>query len=398
MKVAIINGSDFGSTGKISLDIMNYVESKDNNKCILFVSNKRTDKSNVDCIDRNKILKMINRFTVKIFGSDCFRSFINTKRLIKKLKRGKFDLIHIHTLHGYYINLSMLSKFIQRHKIPVIWTLHDNWIFTGRCASIPEKCKMIYKECEKCDFKNEYPRTIFDRAHHFFLKKQKIIQSFDKIVFVSPSKWNLNCGSENTLKYKQKIVINNGIDLSVFHPTTSNLRETYNINDKFVILCVAYPWSEAKGITYINRLAEELDPSKYAILMIGVEENIITHHNIIRINPIYNQNELAKYYSIADVFLSPTLADNYPTVAMEAISCGCPVVIFDIGGTSEIVSKDVGILVSKGDYEGLKNAVINVYNQPFDRKKCAGKAKIFSKEYMLSQYYELYKLIIKKDR
>ncbi len=390
MKIAIINGSDFGSTGKIAIDIMDYVESQSNICCTLFTSNKKTKKENVICIDDNKLIKNINRIIVKIFGSDGFRSIFNTKKLIKKLKKEKFDLIHIHTLHGYYINLPLLFRHIKKEQIPVILTLHDNWIFSGRCACIPETCKMFNKECLKCEYKSIYPRTFFDCAHHYFRKKHRIINGLDNIVFISPSKWNLNYREATTLNEKKMIVINNGIDLSIFHPTKSDLKEKHNICNKFIILCVAYPWSNAKGLNYINKLASEIDPNIFTIVMIGIEDNIETHESIIRIPPIYDQNELAKYYSMSDVFLSPTQADNYPTVAMEAISCGCPVVFFDVGGTSEIVTKDVGILIEKNDYDAMKNAIIDLYNHPIKREDCIKNAYRFDKTNMLKQYLKLY--------
>lgn len=397
MRIAIINGSDFGSTGKIAIDIMNYVESQANINCTLFTSNKKTNKENIICIDSNKLIKKINRIIVKIFGSDGFRSIINTKRLIRKLKKEKIDLIHIHTLHGYYINMPLLFEYIKKEQIPVIWTLHDNWIFSGRCACIPETCEMFQKECLKCEYKKIYPRTFFDCSHHYFIKKHRIINSINNITFVSPSKWNLSYREHSTLKKKKMIVINNGIDLSIFHPTSSDLREKLNICDKFIILCVAYPWSNAKGLHYINKLSSEIDSHIFSIVMVGVEENIETHENIIRIPPIYDQNELAKYYSMSDVFLSPTLADNYPTVAMEAISCGCPVIFFDVGGTSEIVSKDVGVLIEKNDYNAIKNAIINLYNNPIKREDCIKNAYRFDKTNMLRQYLDLYKSMMKEE-
>lgn len=396
MKVVVINGSDFGSTGKISLDIINYVSSKGNIDCDFYVSNKRTNLDNVFCIDNNKIIKLINKIIVKIFGSDGFRSFINTRKFIRKLKKEKIDLIHIHSLHGYYINMKMLFKFIENNKIPVIWTLHDNWVFTGRCAFVPLNCEKYKTECKKCRHLKLYPRTFIDRANHYYKLKQKTILSLSNLVFVSPSKYNADMRLGTPLENTKMLVINNGINLDIFHHLHSTLRQKYNLENKFVILCVAYPWSDGKGLQYINKLAGELDPNIFKILMVGVTENVETHPNIIRIAPIYDQTELSKYYSMADIFLTPSFADNYPTVAMESLSCGCPVVGFNVGGIKEIVSNDVGIIVPKGDYEKLKAAVLKMYNQPINREICIDYSQKFSKLNMVHKYYELYISMTKK--
>lgn len=395
-KIVVINGSDFGSTGKISLEIISYVQSHGEVSCDFLVSNKKTNFSNVFCIDNNKVIRIINKIIVKVFGSDGFRNIYNTRKIINSLKKEKIDLIHIHSLHGYYINFPMLFKFINKNKIPVIWTLHDNWIYSGRCAFIPEKCFLYKDGCKKCKYHKIYPRTIFDRANYYYKRKHKILKNTSKIIFVSPSKWNANLRYGTFLENHEFVVINNGIDLSKFSPTKSNLRHELNIDKKFVILCIAYPWNQSKGLNYINQLAEELDTSKFVIVMVGVDDQVITHQNIIRIGPIFVQEELAKYYSMADVFLSPTTADNYPTVAMESISCGCPVIFFDAGGIKEIVGEEVGILVPKNDYEGIKNAVLSMYINPFSRETCIDYSKRYDKEHMLQKYYDLYMSMIEK--
>ncbi|MCH5180308.1 MAG: glycosyltransferase [Erysipelotrichales bacterium] len=394
--IAVINGCDFGSTGTISSQIINYISNKMPLDFTIYVSDKRTNNEKVVDINKNKFLKQINRIAVKIFGDDGFRNKANTKKLLKILKNSMPDLIHIHNLHGYYINMPMLLDFTQKNNIPVIWTLHDNWVFTGRCAFVPTDCPNFKNQCKSCSHLKSYPKTFFDKAHKYYGIKKNLFEN-KNIVFVSPSQWNKDLAKESLLAQARVEVINNGIDLTAFYPRQSNEKKVaMGVSDRFVILCAAYPWTERKGLSYINKLAAELDSSKFAIVMVGVTDDVETNENIIRHPRVSNQNELAEFYSMADVFLTPTKGDNYPTVDMESLACGTPVISFDTGGTKEIVVSDVGVVVPQDDYDGLKESIYKIYENPISKDKCYDYAKRFDKNLMLEAYLKLYMEMLKE--
>ena len=394
-KIYVINGYDFGSTGSISLDIINFCKLNRNIDFKFYASNRETNLSfNIDLF--HGIYKKFNNLLTKIDGSDGFRNKIVTKLIINDIKLFKPDLLHFHNLHGYYINIPMILNFAKEQNIPIVWTLHDNWLFTGRCAVIPCNCIEIDKKCLNCRFKKKYPFSIFDFANKYYLKKEKMIKSINNICFVSPSIWNKNLAEKYLLAHKSIRVINNGINLNVFKPIKSDIREKLNLQNKFVILCVAYPWSKDKGLLIINELASKLD-DRFQILVIGLTDKNETHAKILRHERISSPIELAKYYSMADVFLTPSVGDNFPTVDMEALACGTPVISFDVGGTKEIVTEDVGWVVKKGDIDALEKSIYSAYNHPISKTKCLEYAKKFDKIEMCKKYLALYDEMIKAN-
>lgn len=394
-KIVVINGTDSGSTGTIALEIANYVSSNIQTDYVLFTSDKKTKEKRVIQIN-DGLSKKINRFLVKVDGSDGFRNNQSTKKLIQHIKNIKPALIHIHNIHGYFLNMPMLMAFIESTNIPLVWTLHDNWLFTGRCATIPRDCDGLKTNCEKCKFKKLYPWTFFDFSKKFFKKKLNALSLISNVTFVSPSQWNKTIAEQSLImKNKKIIVINNGIDLNVFnYKNVTHLREKYYLENKFIVFCAAFAWSEEKGLSYVNEIAEKLDKNKFAVIMAGATKNIKTSKNVIRLPIITSSNKMAELYSLANVFLTPTLCDNYPTVDMESLACGTPVVTFDTGGAKEIVNANVGRVVKQGDIEGLYNAIIDLYNNPIDRDYCRQYAMRFSKTLMLDKYLELYKELI----
>ena len=396
-RIYVINGSDFGSTGSISWNIINYCQKNANMVFRFYVSNKKKDNDISFVLkEAQGLCKKINNIITKIDGSDGFRNKKSTLHIIEDIKRFNPDLIHFHTLHGYYINLPMILNYAQKQNIPIVWTLHDNWLFTGRCACIPVNCTEIEKKCLHCHFKNKYPFALFDFANKYYLKKEKMINDYKNICFVSPSLWNKSIGQSLLLKNSRVEVINNGIDLNIFKPTKSNIRKKLNLQNKFVILCVAYPWSNDKGLGVINELASRLN-EKFQIIMVGLTDDIKTNKKILRHERINSQIELVKYYSMADVFLTPSVGDNFPTVDMESIACGTPVISFDVGGTKEIVTNEVGWIVNKGDIYALEKSINEAYEHPIPKSVCSSYAKRFDKNNMCKRYLDLYHEMINKS-
>lgn len=283
----------------------------------------------------------------RLDGRAGFHSKVATKRLLKRLDEIKPDVVHLHNLHGYFINIEMLFNWLAEHSCKVEWTLHDCWAFTGHCAHFTYvKCAQWQSHCaysEKCPQLNAYPKTICKKScARNFDDKRRLFTSIspERMKLITPSQWLEGLVRQSFLKECEVEVRHNEIDLTVFRPTPSDFRERYGIGDRFMILGVASPWTERKGLCDFIRLARDLDGEKYAIVLVGLSKWQIEElpRGVIGLMRTDSRRELAEIYSAADVFFNPTLEDNFPTVNLEAEACGTPVVSYDTGGCAETIT------------------------------------------------------------
>lgn len=316
----------------------------------------------------------------RIFDSCGFESKDATFKFLKKLDYIKPDIVHLHNLHGYYINIELLFKYFKTHKnIRVIWTLHDCWSFTGHCAHFQyENCKKWKTYCYDCPRTHLYPKAYIDRSTHNYYKKKELFYGLSNLELVVPSKWLANLVQQSFLNNYPIRIINNDIDTQIFYPTQSNILKKYNLNDKRIILGVASQWKQRKGLEFFIQLSKKLS-QKYQIVLIGVsaKEKKNLPSNILGIERTENQKELAKWYSAAYVYLNPTLEDNYPTTNLEAASCGTPVLTFNTGGSFES-TLGYGMIVNETLDENLLDSL---ENKSFKKKKMMD---------MRKKYLELY--------
>ena len=285
----------------------------------------------------------IHGIKTRIFDNVGFNSKKATIDFLEKVKEYDPDVIHLHNLHGYYINIEILFNYLKEANKKVIWTLHDCWAFTGHCAYFDYiGCEKWKKRCYNCPQKNSYPSSkIFDNSESNYQKKKKLFTGIKDLTIVTPSKWLAGLVKESFLGEYRIKVINNGIDTEIFKPTASNFRKEYNIGNKKVILGVANIWTERKGYKYFEKLAKELDSNKNQIVLVGkMNKNQIKSmpKEIIWIKQTNNAKELAKIYTAADIFFNPTLEDNYPTVNLESLACGTPIITFNSGGSPEVIT------------------------------------------------------------
>lgn len=323
----------------------------------------------------------------------CF-SHLGTYLFLRKLKKIKPDVIHLHNLHDSYINLSMLFKFIKKHNIKTIWTLHDCWSFTGKCAYFDMvNCEKWKRNCHHCPQLHTYPISKVDKTAKMYKLKKKWFTGVKNMTIVTPSKWLADLAKESYLKDYPVMVINNGIDLSVFKPIESDFRKQYNIEDKFVLLGVASPWDKRKGLDAFIELSKRIDDT-YKIVLVGLSKEQIASlpENIIGIERTSNQAELAQIYTAADVFVNPTREDNFPTVNLEALACGTPVITFNTGGSGESLDETCGRVVPCDDVEETKAAIEDICkNRLFGKDKCINRSKNYDKVKKFNEYIDLYK-------
>lgn len=404
MRIVQINGGAKGSTGKIMMGIAEVARAQGHEvMCASPITTTNRDAGE-DC-GYYRIgtfnSRRVNVALARITGfNGCF-AWLETYKLLKKIDEFKPDIIHLHNLHDSYINLSMLFSYIKKHNVPTVWTLHDCWAFTGQCPHFTiVKCDKWKAGCHNCPQYKEYPASLYDNTKKMWQLKKKWFTGVKNMTIVTPSEWLAGLARESYLKQYPIEVINNGIDLNVFKPTHSNFREQYGIpGDKYIVLGVSFAWGYRKGLDCFVEMAEKLG-EQYQIVLVGTDDEIDKNlpHNIISIHRTQNQKELAEVYSAADVFVMPTREENYPTVNMEAIACGTPVVTFDTGGSPEMLDDKTGIVVDANDIEATKKAIKEIC----EKKRCNDEeyivaySKNFDMKKRFAEYIELYANVLEE--
>lgn len=404
MRIVQINGGAKGSTGKIMMGIAEVARAQGHEvMCASPITTTNRDAGE-DC-GYYRIgtfnSRRVNVALARITGfNGCFAWF-ETYKLLKKIDEFKPGIIHLHNLHDSYINLPMLFSYIKKHNVPTVWTLHDCWAFTGQCPHFTMvKCDKWKAGCYGCPQYKEYPASLYDNTKKMWQLKKKWFTGVKNMTIVTPSEWLAGLARESYLKQYPIEVINNGIDLNVFKPTHSNFRKQYGIpGDKYIVLGVSFAWGYRKGLDCFVEMAEKLG-EQYQIVLVGTDDEIDKNlpHNIISIHRTQNQKELAEIYSAADVFVMPTREENYPTVNMEAIACGTPVVTFDTGGSPEMLDDKTGIVVEANDIEATKKAIKDIC----EKKRCNDEeyivaySKNFDMKKRFAEYIELYANVLEE--
>jgi len=392
MRILEINTVNFGSTGHIMLRIADLARSEGHEAICSFYArrNKPADKNTIYI--GNKISHNLHKKFSKYTGYNGRLSVISTWNFLRKVKKFNPDIIHIHNLHDRFINVPMLFKFIKKNNIKVIWTLHDCWSFTGQCVHFTiAGCDKWKTGCHDCPQIHVYPASNVDRTKKMWELKRQWFTGVKDMTIVTPSVWLSNLVKESYLKDYPVKVINNGIELSVFKPTESDFRAKNDLDGKFIILGAASIWEKRKGIDVFIELAKRLD-GRFKIVLVGTndEDDKILPDNIISIHRTSNQKELAEIYSAADLFFNPTREENYPTVNMESIACGTPVMTFKTGGSPEIIDDKTGVVV-EDNIDAIEQKILSIYEtRPFKPEDLEARAKGFSADDKFAQYLRLF--------
>lgn len=414
MNIVSINTTHRGSTGKIMLAISDYAR-QHGNTAVTFSTTSITISPKK--LKLSKPEKLPNILGHNYYGgyysnlkhicigilsgkNGCF-SHRATRKLIAQINAIHPDLIHLHNIHGFCLNIPMLFSYFKKQQIPVIWTLHDCWSFTGRCAYFDmAQCDRWKTGCGECRIaKNEYPASYIDRSAWMWEKKKTWFSNLPSLVLVTPSRWLAALVGESFLGQYPIRVIHNGIDLNVFRPTEGDFRRRYRIPDSMpILLGVSFSWGIRKGIDVFQKLAERLK-DEMQIVLVGTTDAVdaTLPDHVITIHRTDSQKELAELYSAADVFVNPTREDNYPTVNMEAIACGTPVVTFDTGGSPEALGDDCGIVTPQDDLDALMEAIRRILADPEPwRRACLCRAKEFDQNDRYAEYLELFQSVCTK--
>lgn len=328
----------------------------------------------------------------RIFDTEGLESKGPTKRLISQIDFFKPDVIHLHNIHDHYLNYKLLFEYLNNTNIKVVWTFHDCWAFTGHCFHfITKNCSKWINECNKCPLVHEYPNTLFDRSKKNFALKKELFSANKNLTIVACSDWLGDFVRKSFFKEKRIEVIHNGTDLSIFRPL-NNLRKSEDFN----IIGVSSVWDDKKGLYDIFKLRKILDDN-YRITLVGLSKKQVKQlpKGILGIERTQNVQELVKLYSDSDVLINPTYADNFPSVNIESLASGTPVITYKTGGSPEAIDGKTGIVVAQGDIKSLSESIVHLKENPLNSLDCRTRAmENFDKNKCFEKYIDLYNQLL----
>ena len=327
-----------------------------------------------------------------------------TKKLIREIEQIKPDLIHLHNIHGFYLNYPILFRYLSTVDIPVVWTLHDCWAFTGHCAwPIHGHCDRFQEQCCHCPLQSKgYPKSfLLDRSRSNFKLKKRYFRSLQDLHLVTVSRW---LEQQVRLSFMQDMdirTIYNGLDTEVFRP--SGTPPTSVTDGHPLVLGVCNAWYDWKGLDDMAALREIL-PDDYEVMVVGVNEDQMHRlpEGITCIRRTDSVSQLAEIYSQADVFVNPSKVESFGMTTAEALSCGTPSIVYDTSACPEVVDNLTGRVVPLGDVNALAKAVMEICSLPGRetmRQACRERAiRLFNRQDRYKEYLQLYNEVLQNHQ
>lgn len=349
-----------GSTGRIALDIARYGSRQGTDTLIGFGTGRVPPETEVYALRiGGRMGRKWHGALRKLMDGEGYGSTIATLKLIRFMRTWRPDVVHLHNIHGCYLNHRVLFRWLQKADIPVIWTLHDCWPFTGHCAYFDYVgCERWQSGCHDCPQLRSYPECIgLDGSRRNYRRRKALFTSIPKLTLITPCAWLQTLLAKSFLRDVPSRVIYNGVDRDTFYPRASDIRARHGITEKYLALCVASEWEPRKGIACLPVLAEGLGADcKLAVIGLTDAQIATLPKSILGLTRTESSRELAKWYTAADCFVNPTLEDNMPLVNLEALACGTPIAVFATGGCPECVTEACGAVAPKGDVAALAAA------------------------------------------
>lgn len=391
-----------GSTGKIVEGIGALALAEGWNIVVAHGSRYKNSSNLYSIQVSSKVGEYLHYFESSLFDAQGLGSRIETKRFLKKLDQIKPDLVHVHNIHGCFLNYPLLFRYLNARNIPVVWTLHDCWAMTGHCVHFERtNCDKWKSLCEKCPQKRDFPSSyLFDMSKRNFMLKRELLSQLDNLHITTVSKWLADVAKESFLKSLPIHVIPNGIQTSLFQNTSSDIVKQLNVSGKKILLAVASGFGERKGLYDYCRLSEILT-DKYQLILVGVSEEDKKQlpSNIITLSKTDSQLELVKLYSAADVLLSLSYEETFGLTILEAMSCGTPAVVYANTAQPELITSCTGTVVPTGDIAAVVVAVDSICSQ--GKGKYSSNCKSFAENYeqtkIYRDYINLYTSILSKN-
>ena len=340
-----------------------------------------------------------NVVEARLRDNDGFLASRATRRLIARLEEWAPDVIHLHNLHGYYIDSRLLFDYIRRSGCRVVWTLHDGWTLTGHCALFSAiGCNGWESGCERCHHIGEYPRCVTKghTARNFALKRLTF-SGVERLRIVTPSQWLGGLVKRSYLGDYEMTVIPNGVDLDRFKPRENDVKARLGIEGRTMLLGVASKWLSVKGLDDFVALAQLLG-EEYAIVMVGVDERLRQRlpGRIIALPHTESVEELAELYTAADLLLNLSREESFGLVSLEALACGTPVLTYDCTAAPEVLRRhagecDCGIIVRAA--EGVTAVAVAIEAgqwREITAEQCTLQAAGYSAKALYARYLSLY--------
>lgn len=328
-------------------------------------------------------------------------SRFSTKKMIEKIKEIKPDIIQLHCIHGYYLNYKLLFDYLNITNIPVVWTFHDCWSFTGHCSHfIMAGCEKWKTGCNDCPLKGDYPKSFVDFSPRNYEIKKQLFTSNNNLHIVTVSKWLESLARQSFFSDKEITTIYNGVDRDVFHKVESGeLRRHLHLDNKNVLVAAATSWNKYKGLYDYIKLSERL-PDNTSLVLIGLTKDQIKTmpSNIIGIEKTNSAKELACYYSMADIVLNLSYAETFGLTTVEGMACGTPGIVYNTTASPELITPETGFVVETGSVNQVLSAIKLILEQgkEYYSASCINRAKtVFDKEERFEDYMKLYERLLK---
>lgn len=391
-----INACNFGSTGDIMLNISKIITENANISYVAYANSRTNRKKKVEnsiligsIIERN--LHLLLAYYTGLNG--CFSKH-STIIFLKQLDKLKPDIIHLHNLHNCYINLEMLFSYIKIKRIPVIWTLHDCWAFTGQCPHfIVAACEKWKTGCFECPQYSQYPESRVDKTKKMYSLKKEWFTGVENLTIITPSQWLADRVAESFLGSYPIKVLSNGINLDIYKPTPSDFRERYGLMGKNVLLGVASIWNKSKGLDIFLELAKKLN-NRYRIVLVGLSAKQLKYlaDNITGLPLTNSPKVLAEIYSASDWFVNPSMQETMGLVTVEALACGTPAIVSSLSAVPEPINSSCGVVVGEYNVEAFYKAITK-NGIEFSKEECVKSARRYEMNAMYREYIRIYNAI-----
>ena len=392
---------NFGSTGKIMEGIGIIAQQRGWKSCVAYAERYSSPSTLCSYLIATKFQCCLSAVHTMLTDRHGFANVRETQRLVNWLDAIKPDVIHLHNIHSYYLNIERLFQYIREHDIPVVWTLHDCWAFTGHCSHfIKVGCEKWKTQCFDCPLTHAFPKSLyFDQSRKNFEDKKRIFCSVSNLHLVTVSRWLGDMVGMSYLKNIDIRIINNGVDFSKFKPSDSSaLCEKYHLYGKDVLLGVSTDWCRAKGLYDFKILSDKL-PDNYVVVLVGMTSKLIKEFEktkILCIKQTQNVQELVEWYSIAMAVLNISYAETF---GLPIVACGTPGIVYNDTALPELVDEKTGFIVEPSDIDGIISAVKMISNngkQSYEEACIKRAHKLYDKNERYNDYVDLYEEIIRK--
>ena len=353
--------ANYGSTGRLAEDLGDVALKAGWKSYIAFGREFRPSHSELIRIGSNFDI-YAHVIKTRLFDRHGFGSKHATKKFIQQVNEIKPDVIQFQNVHGYYLNLPIILKYIVEKDIPLIWSLHDCWSMTGHCSHFAlEGCEKWKTQCNKCPSIHGYPGSWgWDSSKQNYLEKKSLIKAVPRLTIVSGSEWLANIARKSYFKNRDILVIPDGIDTNIYSPKNDvdDLRKLYGLESKFVIMASGTTWLPYKGLNDFAKLREELS-DEYAIVLVGMQQKDIDAlpQGLIGIPRTKTPEELARWYSMADCVMSLSRLESFGLTPVEGLACGTPAIVYNCTSTPELITPETGYVAEVGNIDDVKTKV-----------------------------------------